>query len=124
MSTNTLESLISEASDAEANVKQAQRTYEAKLQEIATTYGATFLHNGQWFQVRTREAGNGETITYLCHLKGDPKTWLKGRPKGSDGAKARKKQARLTNVSEEVVLNNSTHVIAEDSEPDSDTVLE
>jgi hypothetical protein len=60
-------------------VKQAEAEVESHLQVMAKTLGATFsLDSGKFFQIRCRQGAS-----YLSSLKGDPKEWLMGRPKGS-----------------------------------------
>lgn len=107
----SLDTLISDAAAAENAVKQAQIEYENKLALIVQAHGSsTFFHNGQWFQIRTRES-EGRTMTYLCKLKAEPKTWLRGRPKGSVN---RKKNPSLTDESTDestVEFANSTFVV-------------
>lgn len=99
----SIESLIADAKNAEQAIKDAQLNYENKLHAIVAANGSsTFYHNNQWFQIRTRDDG-GNKVTYLCQLKAEPKTWLKGRPKGSS---TKKKAASLSTVGED---NNETN---------------
>lgn len=99
----SIETLIEDAKNAEQAIKDAQVNYENKLHAIVAANGSsTFYHNNQWFQIRTRKDGE-TTVTYLCQLKAEPKTWLKGRPKGSV---TKKKAASLSTVGEE---NNESH---------------
>lgn len=126
----SFEDLIAAATEAELAIRQAQRNYETKLQALVTHLGtSTFNHNGQWFQVRTRVDGDNNTMTYLCQLKGEPKTWLTGRPKNA--SVKRKRHASLISEQTEVALANATHDIVSESETtveydqtESDTVLE
>ncbi len=123
----SLDTLISDAAAAENAVKLAQIEYENKLSRIVQLHGtSTFLHNGQWFQIRTRKSEEGRTMTYLCKLKAEPKTWLRGRPKGSTN---RKKSPSLTDEStatdETVEFANSTFVVfdGDASTTDGDTTV-
>lgn len=99
----SIDSLIADAQNAEQAIKDAQLNYEHKLHAVVAANGSsTFYHNNQWFQIRTRNDGDTK-VTYLCQLKAEPKTWLKGRPKGSI---TKKKAASLSTVGEE---NNESH---------------
>lgn len=118
----SIDELVNAAVAAEETVKEAQRSYENCLKQIVSASGSsTFCHNGKWYQVRTRADGD-RTITYLCNLRDDPRTWLKGRPKGVTAK--RKKTASLSDV--DVAMANATHVVAENADPteDTDTILE
>lgn len=83
---NSVHELINESFAAEQSVKQAQLAYEEKLSAVVKALGgATFQHNGKWYQIRTRDSKEeGRIVTYLCYLSAEPKTWLKGRPKGAN----------------------------------------
>lgn len=120
--TRTVNDLIADSFTAEAAIKDAQLAYEDTLNKIVQANGgATFQHNGQWFQIRTRKSEEeGRDVTYLCRLKAEPKTWLKGRPKGPS-----KKKNATTDEATVAELSNSTYVVALDSEsPPSTTVIE
>jgi hypothetical protein len=84
--TISLTDLIADSFAAEKAIMTAQLAYEAKLNEVVKANGsATFQHEGQWFQIRTRKSlEDGRLMTYLCKLRAEPKTWLKGRPKKAD----------------------------------------
>jgi hypothetical protein len=113
----SLDTLISDAAAAEDAVKQAQIVYESKLAQIVQSHGSsTFLHNGQWFQIRTRKS-DGRDMTYLCKLRAEPKTWLRGRPKGSVN---RKKNPSLTDEApmDGVEFSNSTFVVLDEDATD------
>lgn len=74
-----LADMVGAAETALEAVKTAQLAYEAQLQQIAEAHGNTYQHSGQWFQIRSRESAvEKRKITYLCELKDEPKTWLKG----------------------------------------------
>jgi len=95
MENSNLHNTIVAALEAEQQVKDAQINYENKLQAIVTeNKGKTFQHEGMWFQVRKRE-GEDREISYLCALKDEPKTYCRGRPKGSVN---KKKAVSLTVV--------------------------
>lgn len=108
----SLDTLISDAAAAENAVKLAQIEYETKLSRIVQVHGSsTFFHNGQWFQIRNRES-EGRTMTYLCKLKAEPKTWLRGRPKGSINRKKNPSLAdEATTDDSNVEFANSTFVV-------------
>jgi hypothetical protein len=119
--TRTVNDLIADSFTAEAAIKDAQLAYEDALNKIVQANGsATFQHNGQWFQIRTRKSEEeNRDVTYLCRLKAEPKTWLKGRPKGPSKKNATTDEATVAE------LSNSTYVVALDSEsPPSTTVIE
>lgn len=75
----SLETLLAEAASAKEAMLAATLAYEDKLGQIAKIHGNTYQHAGQWYQIRARESlVEGRKITYLCQLKAEPKTWLKG----------------------------------------------
>jgi hypothetical protein len=125
-----LETLINDAFMANAGIKAAQALYAEKLNAIVAHLGSsTFEFNSQWFQIRTRKSTEtGELITYLCGLKAEPRTWLKGRPKGVGN---KKKAASFDAVSSDpVVMANAAfnamtaEMEAAAGDVNSDTVIE
>lgn len=95
---DTLENMIATAETLRNAAEQAQIAYEDHLAAIARDHGATVTVNGQVYQIRHRSQSRanetvtfsgkvtpqtGREITYLCALKAEPKTWLKGRTKGT-----------------------------------------
>lgn len=77
-----LTTMVQDAHTALEAVKTAQLAYEERLQAIAKEHGNTYQYDGQWFQIRSRDSlVEGRKITYLCELKDEPKTWLKGPKK-------------------------------------------
>lgn len=117
----SIDTLIEDAKAAEKAIKDAQLEYENKLHAIVAANGSsTFYHNNQWFQIRTRKDGEN-TVTYLCQLKAEPKTWLKGRPKGSGN---KKRSASLSDVSDVPQEENMTNVTFDSATGESTTVID
>ena len=80
----TLENMISTSEGLAAAAHEAQLRYEDSLKLLATAHGSTYTdpRTGQIQQIRHREdSKQGRPITYLCALKAEPKTWLKGHKK-------------------------------------------
>lgn len=84
MNTESLENMIVTSEALAAEVLAAQIKYEDSLKALAAAYSPTFTdpRTGQVCQIRFREKSKqGRSITYLCALKAEPATWLKGRAK-------------------------------------------
>lgn len=80
----TLESMFLASEEQYALVEAAQLDYEASLRRLAAVHGNTVTdpRNGQIWQIRSRQdSKQGRPITYMCALKAEPATWLKGRAK-------------------------------------------
>lgn len=66
--------------DEMANLESRRETI---LEEMRADHGATFEHEGQFYQVGTRSNKNTNTTkTFLKRLPGPPKSYIKGMPKG------------------------------------------
>jgi hypothetical protein len=128
-----LETLINDAFMANAGIKTAQALYAEKLNAIVAHLGSsTFEHNSKWFQIRTRKfVETGEIITYLCDLKAEPRTWLKGRPKGVGNKKKAASFDAVSTSTDPVIMANAAFnamtaemEAAAAGEVNSDTVIE
>lgn len=87
----TREEMIQRSEELRAVAEKAQQDWEESLSLLKDTHGATYEHEGQWYQIRERDISvQGRKIAYLCKLKAEPKTWLTGRVKQPKPAEVQK----------------------------------
>lgn len=112
--TESLENLIEMADRAREAAEAAQIEYEKTLLAIKNAHGATFQReDGSWYQIRHRkDSVQGRPITYLCALKGEPKTWLKG-PKGKKAADSATVTSDPTETQETVMVASVASTVSE-----------